>query len=47
MLHFTAPLVLLVASAIAAENVIPIERFDVNDVNDMKKWDDECKLLSK
>ena len=44
MLHFTAPLVLLVASAIAAENAIPIERFDVNDVNDMKKWDDECKL---
>merc|ERR1711981_197189 len=39
MLHFTALVAFLVASAFAAD--ISIERFDVNDVNDMKKLVDE------
>ena len=43
MLNYTALLVLLVASAFAAE--IPIQRFDVNDVNDMKTRGDEGKLI--
>ena len=45
MLNFTALLVLLVASVFAAE--IPIQRFDVNDVNDMKQRDDKGKLKAK
>ena len=45
MLHFTAPLLLLVASAFAGQ--IPIEKFDPADATDMGKYVDECKLLAK
>ena len=47
MLHFTAPLVLLVASAFVAEGAFPIEHLDINNFDDMKKWDEGCKLLAK